>query len=98
MVAKPTFVFKKFPTGALTEPNAVIEPMMLIQPGVATGVNGVGIPKLKPPSDDVNPKGPAYTPIPALTRESALSVSQATEPCTNTSEPKFILSDAVKFN
>jgi hypothetical protein len=32
---------------------------MLMHPGVATGVSGVGIPKLKPPSDDVNPKGHA---------------------------------------
>ena len=58
-VANPAFSFKKLPTGALTEPNAVIEPTMLIHPGVATGVAGVGIPKLNPPSDDVNPKGPA---------------------------------------
>ena len=59
ILAIPIFVFKKLPVGAVTEPNAVIEPTISIHPGLATGVSGVGLPKLKPPSVDVKPYGPA---------------------------------------
>jgi hypothetical protein len=53
--ANPIFPIAKFPTGALTETSEVIEPTVVIHPGVATGVAGVGSPRDRPPKEDVNP-------------------------------------------
>ena len=96
--ANPILPTAKFPTGALTDTKEVIDPIVVIQPGVATGVAGVGSPRDRPPSDDVNPYGPAYTPIPALTLDSAVNESQVIEPFIYKSEPKFKLSAADNLN
>jgi len=55
ILANIIFPIAKFPIGALTETSEVIEPTVVIQPGVATGVTGVGSPRDKPPKEDVKP-------------------------------------------
>ena len=80
ILAYPILPTKKFPIGAFTDTNDEIGPTVVIDPGVATGVNGVGKPNDNPPREDVNPYGPAKTPIFAFTLDSAVSVSQVIEP------------------
>ena len=72
----------KFPNRAFTATKDVIGPTVVIEPGTAIGVAGDGTPKLNPPNAEVNPYGPADTPIPASILDSAVSESHKTDPST----------------
>jgi len=63
---------KNWPIGAFTDTTAFTLVSALICPGTATGVAGVGKPADTPP-DVVNPAGPAKTPTPAVTLDSAFN-------------------------
>ena len=73
-------------------------PTVKIEPGTATGVNGDGTPKDKPPSPDVNPAAPAVIPPsgPVPTLDSAVITSAEIDPATFKSPLKYKLSPVFK--